>query len=212
MENGTPSAEDISCWIVLFLSKDHSVSWILITVFGWRTIWLELCNGIRMENGLTRAQSRYSDGDTTWLNYRFSDGETTVLNIVYDYGTYVLWSLLFWTNHLYLAFLLSIPGMVLPPGYSLWLFSYKTFMWCRSDVRLWHVRLLSPVISPLCVVAQTSDCGIITILAVSAWGVFQTLVWHPVLYFGLFITTCVHLGFSYISWRTCDHIIIRSMS
>ncbi len=28
--------------------------------------------------------------------------------------------------------------MVLPPGYSLWLFSYKPFMWCRPDARLRH--------------------------------------------------------------------------
>ena len=33
---------------------------------------------------------------------------------------------------------LSIPGMVLPPGYSPWLFSYKPFLWCRSDARLRH--------------------------------------------------------------------------
>ena len=28
--------------------------------------------------------------------------------------------------------------MVLPPGYSLWWFSYKPFLWCRSDARLRH--------------------------------------------------------------------------
>ena len=33
---------------------------------------------------------------------------------------------------------MSIPGTVLPPGYSLWLFSYKPFMWCCSDARLRH--------------------------------------------------------------------------
>ena len=44
----------------------------------------------------------------------------------------------FWTNHLYYVFFLSIPGMVLPPGYSQWLFSYKPFLWCRSDARLRH--------------------------------------------------------------------------
>ena len=106
-----------------------------------------------MENELARTQWRFSDGDTAnWIivtvfgwrygltrpNYRFSDGETTELNIVYDCGTYGLWSLLFWTNHLYYVFLLSIPGMVLPPGYSLWFFFYKPFMWCRSDARLRH--------------------------------------------------------------------------
>ena len=37
------------------------------------------------------------------------------------------------------------------------------------------------VISPLCGVAPTPDCGII-ILAVSARGVIQTLVWHQYYY------------------------------
>ena len=36
------------------------------------------------------------------------------------------------------------------------------------------------VISPLCGVAPTPDCGIIIVLAVSSRGVIQTLVWHPV--------------------------------
>ena len=44
--------------------------------------------------------------------------------------------------------------------------------------------LLFPFISPLCGVALTPDCGII-ILAVSSRGVIQTLVWHPVFYFGI---------------------------
>ena len=39
--------------------------------------------------------------------------------------------------------LLSLPGTVLPPGYSLWLFSYKPFMWCRIDARLWHAYYLN---------------------------------------------------------------------
>ena len=56
-------------------------------------------------------------------------------------------------------------------------FKYKPFMWRHADVRLWHVRLLFSVISPLCGVAPTPDCGII-ILAVSSRGVIQTLVWH----------------------------------
>ena len=38
---------------------------------------------------------------------------------------------------------------------------YKPFMWCRSDVRLWHALSLFSVISPLCGVAPTPDCGII---------------------------------------------------
>ena len=31
-------------------------------------------------------------------------------------------------------------------------------MWCRIDARLWHVCYLF-IISPLCGVAQTPDCG-----------------------------------------------------
>ena len=38
---------------------------------------------------------------------------------------------------------------------------YKPFMRCRSDVRLWHALSLISVISPLCGVAPTPDCGII---------------------------------------------------
>ena len=41
--------------------------------------------------------------------------------------------------------------------------------------------LLFSVISPLCGVAPTPDCGII-ILAVSSRGVIQTLVWHRYYY------------------------------
>ena len=62
------------------------------------------------------------------------------------------------------------------------------------------------VISPFCGVALTPDCGII-ILAVSSRGVIQTLVWHPVFYFGIFLTICVHHGLSHISWQACDHLI-----
>ena len=40
-------------------------------------------------------------------------------------------------------------------------FRYKPFMWCRSDVRLRHALSLLSVISPLCGVAPTPDCGII---------------------------------------------------
>ena len=53
------------------------------------------------------------------------------------------------------------------------------------------------LISPLGGVAPTPDCGII-ISAFSARGVIQTLVWHPVFYFGIFLSICVHHGFSYI--------------
>ena len=67
------------------------------------------------------------------------------------------------------------------PNYCIIELQYKPFMWCRSDVRLWHVRLLFSVISPLCGVALTPDCGII-ILVVSSRGVIQTLVWHQYYY------------------------------
>ena len=85
-----------------------------------------------------------------------------------------------------------------------------------------HCHLFS-IVSPLCGVAPTPDCGIIIISAFSArgviqtlvWhmyyhsafsarGVFQTLVWHPVFCFGIFLTICVHLGLSYI----CDRHVI----
>ena len=67
------------------------------------------------------------------------------------------------------------------PNYCIIELQYKPFRWCRSDVRLWHVRLLFSVISPLCGVALTPDYGII-ILAVSSRGVIQTLVWHQYYY------------------------------
>ena len=38
----------------------------------------------------------------------------------------------------------------------------------------------------------------IIISAFSARGVIQTLVWHPVFHFGIFLSICVHHGFSYI--------------
>ena len=150
----------------------------------------------------------------TWLNYRFSDGETTILNFVYDYGTFGLWSLLLWTNHLYYVYYWESLGRF-----------YLLDIHCDYSL-----------ISPLCGVAPTPDCGIIisafsargviqtlvwhqyyyfcifpleesfrhsfgtsiTILHFSARGVIQTLVWHPVFYFGIFLSICVHHGFSCI--------------
>ena len=47
-----------------------------------------------------------------------------------------------------------------------------------------HCHLYS-IISPLCGVALMPDCGIV-ILAFSSRGVIQTLVWHPVYYFVAF--------------------------
>ena len=49
--------------------------------------------------------------------------------------------------------LLCIPGTVLPLGYSLWLLSYKPFMWCRSDARLRHALYYYPFEASL----QTPD-------------------------------------------------------
>ena len=74
------------------------------------------------------------------------------------------------------------------PNYCIIELQYKPFMWRRADVRLWHVRLLFSVISPLCDVAQTSDCGIIIILAVSSRRVIQTLVWHQYHYSCIFLS------------------------
>ena len=104
--------------------------------------------------------------------------------------------------------------MVLPPGYSLWLFFYKPFMWCRSDARLRHYYFcvfcsrshsdtrLAPVLLflhfPLEESFRHSFGTSIIISALSARGVIQTLVWHPVFYFGIFLSICVHHGFSYI--------------
>ena len=109
-----------------------------------------------MENGLTRAQWRYSDGDTTWLNYRFSDGETTVLYIVYDCGTCGFWSLF-------------IFGLTIYIMYSFWV----SLGWFY----LLDIHCDFSLISPLCGVAPTPDCGTI-IFAASSRGVIQTLAWH----------------------------------
>ena len=68
-------------------------------------------------------------------------------------------------------------------------FRYKPFMWCRSDVRLRHALSLLSVISPLCGVAPTPDCGII-IPHFSSRGVFQTLVWHQYYNFCSFRSRC----------------------
>ena len=104
-------------------------------------------------------------------------------------------------------------------------FWYKPFMWCRSDVRLWHARYLLliqalyvmslqtsdcgthcylfSIISPLCGVALTPDCGIV-ISFVSFRGVIQTLDWPSVLFWDFGRTTarlpfylpCIAISFS----------------
>ena len=75
-------------------------------------------------------------------------------------------------------------------------------------------------ISPLCDVASTPDCGIV-FLAFSSRGVIQTLVWHPVYYFGisgglppdfLFIFPCIAIWLSecallICSYASCLHLL-----
>ena len=146
-----------------------------------------------------------------WLNYRFSDEETIELNIVYDYGTYGLWSLLFWTNHLYHVFywvslgwfyLLDIHrdyslispfcGVAQMPDCGMLVVHLpfkKPFMWCRPDARLRYYY----------------SCSFLSRSHSDPRLAPSILLWS------IFLTTCVHLGLSYILWQTCDHIIIRSM-
>ena len=105
--------------------------------------------------------------------------------------------LLIWTNHLHYVFYWVSLGWfyLLDTHCDYSLISPFCGVAQMPDCAMLVVHL--PVISPLCGVAPTPDCGII-ILAVSSRGVIQTLVWHPVFYFWLFLTTCVHHGFSYI--------------
>ena len=83
-----------------------------------------------------------------------------------------------------LLLLSSISGMVLPPGYSLWLFILKPFVWCRSDARLWHFFQ-----SPLCGVAQTPDCGI-SFKALYVVSLRRPTVALFVIYFIILILLC----------------------
>ena len=104
---------------------------------------------------------------------------------------------------------------------------YKPFMRCRSDVRLWHALPLFSVISPLCGVAPTPDCGItilqfpleesfrpsfgtsIIILAVSSRGVIQTLVWHQYYYSCSFLSRShsdPRLAPSILFWNIFNHM------
>ena len=85
------------------------------------------------------------------------------LFIVYDYGTFGLWSLLLWTNHLF----------------------YVYYWVSLGRFYLLDIRCDYSLLSPFCGVAPTPDCGII-ILAVSSRGVIQTLVWHQYYYFYIF--------------------------
>ena len=82
--------------------------------------------------------------------------------------------------------------MVLPPGYSLWLF----------------------FISPLCGVAQTPDCGIVNSFAPFRWVISDTRSVHPiptpVLHVHI-LPACVHQGFRLFRDRRYDHKIFRSM-
>ena len=86
--------------------------------------------------------------------------------------------------------------MIIPVDGLTHLFSWiKCLLWATkilSYEALYVMSLRRPtvaclsfisVISPLCGVAPTPDCGII-ILTVSSRGVIQTLVWHPVFILG----------------------------
>jgi len=72
------------------------------------------------------------------------------------------------------------------PTVALMLFTFDISPFCdvaqTSDCGTHY--LLFSIISPLCGVALMPDCGIV-ILAFSSRGVIQTLVWHPVYYFGI---------------------------
>ena len=68
------------------------------------------------------------------------------------------------------------------------LYIYKPFMWCRPDARLRHYYS--------CSFRSRSHSD--PRLAPSTLYLF-------------ILPTCVHHGFSYFSWQTCDLIIIRSM-
>ena len=123
-------------------------------------------------------------------------GETTKLEhgswlVTYDDCDYYYIGLT-----LLLLELWSIPGTVLPPGYSLWLFSYKPFMWCRSDARLRHAFCCRPFEASL----QTPDRCIFLFL-------FSGLHIH-VLYEQ---PACVHHGFCLFRDWHCDHRIFQSM-
>ena len=87
-----------------------------------------------------------------------------------------LW-LLLWTNTLYYWIYWVSLGRFYLLDIHCDYFSYKPFLWRRSDARLRNARCSSTFYKPLCGVAQTPDCGII-ISAFSARGVIQTLVWH----------------------------------
>ena len=71
--------------------------------------------------------------------------------------------------------------MVLPPGYSLWLFFYKPFMWCRPDARLRHYY----------------SCSF------PSRGVIQTLVWHRHYY------SCSFLSRSHSDPRLAPALLLR---
>jgi hypothetical protein len=101
--------------------------------------------------------------------------------------------------------------MVLPPGYSLWLFSYKPFLWCRSNARLRHACCSFIFYKPFMWCRPDArlrhyySCSFLSRSHSDPRLAPSTLLWII-----LFFTTCVHHGFSYFSWQACDHIVFRS--
>ena len=111
-----------------------------------------------MENELARTQWRSSDGETARLDFCLWPVTSE---------DHVLILLLIWTNHLhYVFYWVSLGWFYLLDTHYGMLVIYLSF------------------ISPLCGVAQTPDCGMVT-LAFSSRGVIQTLAWPSVFYFGI---------------------------
>ena len=69
-------------------------------------------------------------------------------------------------------------------GTLVFYFQYKPFMWCRSDVRLWHLSFIFNI-SPVCDVAQTPDCGMLVIYfwyKPFMWCRSDVRLWHALLF------------------------------
>ena len=96
-----------------------------------------------------------------------------------------LWLLLLWTNPFILFEVLSIPGTILPPGYSLWLFSYKPFYVVSLRRPTMACLLFLLFISPLCGVAETPDYGTLVNYfhhKSFMWCRSGARLWHAVIY------------------------------
>ena len=73
-------------------------------------------------------------------------------------------------------------------------FTYKPFMWCRTDAWLWHVCYFKLFISLLCGVAQTPDWGMLYIIILS-----RRRFRHPI---GAFYFYSL-IAYSCFIWTTC---------